>query len=63
MVVPKRNDRLIQHFMSSQKQKDKQYNSTEESEFHALDWDFKKGVKLLPHKLERYLELKKKLGK
>ena len=64
MVVPKKSDRLMKHKMDYDKQKhDQVYTSSEESEYNALKYDFDKGVKLLPHKLKRFQELKEKLGK
>ena len=39
------------------------HNSSEESEFNALKYDLEHGMKLLPHKMKRYNELKEKLGK
>ncbi len=63
MVVPKKSDRLIVHLMVSDKIKQKQYTTSEESEYNALKYDFDMGVNLLPHKLKRFQELKDKLGK
>jgi len=64
MVVPKKHDRLMKRLVAIDRNKEqKQYSSSELSEFNALEWDISKGVKLPPHKVERYLELKKMLSK
>ena len=64
MVVPKKSDKLIHHLMKSDKAKAPiAYTSSEESEFLTLTWDINNGIKLPSYKMERYQELKKKLGK
>ena len=64
MATPRRSDRLIQHFMKSQKvEATKNYSTSEESEYNILKYDLDKGVTLPYHKMNRYNELKKKLGK
>ena len=64
MAVPKRNDRLIQHFMKSQKvDSAKSHSTSEETEFNSLKYDIDHGMKLPEHKMKRYNELKEKLKK
>ena len=64
MVVPKQHDKLMKRLMESDKHKEKKvYSSSELSEFNALEWDIKRGIKLPEHKMQRYLELKKILRK
>jgi hypothetical protein len=63
MAVPKRSDKLMQHKMHLDKLEHKDHDSTEDSEFNALNYDVEHGVNLLPHKMKRYLELKEKLKK
>ena len=64
MVVPKRHDKLMKHLVAYDKKEGKpEVFSGKESELQALEWDIKNGVKLLPHKLEKYKKLKEELGK
>ncbi len=63
MAVPRRHDKLMKHLMDSDKTISKSYSTSEESEFNALKYDIDHGMKLLPHKMNRYNELKIKLGK
>ena len=64
MAVPKRHDKLMKHLMTSDKaEQPKTYTYSEESEFLTLKHDIDKGMKLPQHKINRYLELKQKLGK
>ena len=64
MASPKKHDKLVKQLMSARKtEPSKAYNTSEESEFNALKYDLEHGIKLLPHKMNRYNELKEKLGK
>jgi len=67
MVVPKKHDRLMKRLVAidrnNEHKEKKQYSPTELSEFNTLEWDINKGLTLPPHKKERYLELKRILGK
>ena len=63
MAVPKRHDKLMQHLMASDKMTSKAYSTSEETEFNSLKYDIDHGIKLPPHKMKRYNELKLKLDK
>ena len=63
MASPKKHDKLMKHLMKSDRVEVKAYTTSEESEFNALKYDLEHGMKLLPHKMNRYNELKEKLGK
>ena len=63
MAVPKKNDRLVKQLMSSRLNEAKSYSTSEETEFNSLKYDIEHGMKLPPHKMNRYNELKLKLGR
>lgn len=64
MATPKKHDRMVKQLMSARKNEtSKAYTTTEESEFSALQYDLDHGMTLPSHKMNRYNELKQKLGK